>query len=129
MICPAKVSRSTMAAEARVAEGPGPAGERLVRGDGDCRARFSLGEYLELQFGAAAVEFHVTQLIRAACWASQTFQVRGRGSGPRVVAACEVREVDGHRQHASRSGRSAGGAIGAGAMISHRVMTVCATSW
>jgi hypothetical protein len=50
-------------AEPRVGEGLGPAGERLVRGDGDCRSLFSLGEYLEELFGAAAVEFQISQLI------------------------------------------------------------------
>jgi len=46
-----------------VGEGLGPAGERLVRGDRG--TLFSLGEYLEEQFGAAAVEVHVSQLIPA----------------------------------------------------------------
>jgi hypothetical protein len=52
-------------AEPRVGEGPGPAGERLVASDGDRGPFLPLGEHLEEKFGAAAVEFHVSQLVQA----------------------------------------------------------------
>jgi hypothetical protein len=39
-------------------------GEGLVAGDGDGRAFFPHGEHLEEPFGAAPVEFHVSELIR-----------------------------------------------------------------
>src|SRR5271166_5168406 len=52
-------------AEPRIGEGLGPAGERLVGGDGDRRAFLPLSENLEQQFGAAAVQFHVAQLVQA----------------------------------------------------------------
>jgi hypothetical protein len=39
--------------------------ERLVASDGDRGPLLPLGEYLEEKFGAAAVEFHVSQLVQA----------------------------------------------------------------
>jgi hypothetical protein len=52
-------------AEARVGEGAGPFGECGVGSDGDGCFLFPLGEDLEEQFGAAAVQFEVAQLIQA----------------------------------------------------------------
>jgi hypothetical protein len=65
MICPAKVSRSTMAAQSRgsMKVFVQPSGERFVGGDRDGRALFAFGENLEEEFGAAPVEFHVAQFV------------------------------------------------------------------
>ncbi len=52
-------------AEAGVGEGVGPAGECFVAGDGDTGAFLAFGEDLEEQFGVAAVEFHVAELVEA----------------------------------------------------------------
>jgi hypothetical protein len=55
---PPNVSRSTIAAQSRgVGKGLGPAAERFVGGDGDAVVFLPLGEDLEQQLGAAAVEF------------------------------------------------------------------------
>src|SRR6478672_9319420 len=63
MICPAKASRSTIAADSRgSAKGLGPAGERLVGGDRDGRT-LPLRQDLKQQFGATTVEFHVSELV------------------------------------------------------------------
>src|SRR5215469_17872206 len=40
-------------------------GERFVGGDGDRGALLSLGENLEKEFGAAPVEFHIAQFVKA----------------------------------------------------------------
>lgn len=40
-------------------------GERLVARDGDSGAFLALGQNLEEEFGAAAVEFHVAELVQA----------------------------------------------------------------
>src|SRR5205823_3236477 len=50
-------------AKPRIGERLGPARERLVGRDRDRRAFLALGEHLEEQFGAAAVEFHVAELV------------------------------------------------------------------
>jgi hypothetical protein len=50
-------------AESGVGEGLGPAGERLVAGDGDRGFFLAFGEDLEWQLGAAAIELHVAQLV------------------------------------------------------------------
>ena len=61
-----KVSRSTMAAhKPGVGEGLGPAGERLVGGDGDRVLLLAFGEDLEQELGSAAVELHASELIDA----------------------------------------------------------------
>ena len=52
-------------AEARVGEGLGPPGERLVRRDRDGGLLFPLGENLEEKFRAAAIQFHVSEFINA----------------------------------------------------------------
>ncbi|MBB4987381.1 hypothetical protein GGE06_008354 [Streptomyces sp. SFB5A] len=39
--------------------------ERLVRGDGDAVLLLALGQNLEQQLGAVAVEFHVAELVDA----------------------------------------------------------------
>src|SRR5208283_1988798 len=52
-------------AEAGVGEGPGPAAERLVGGDGHACLLLPFRQYLEEQLGAAAVEFHVAELVDA----------------------------------------------------------------
>src|SRR6266498_5182927 len=52
-------------AQTWVGEGLGPAGEGFVGGDGDRGAFLPLGENLEQQLGAAAVKFHVAQLVQA----------------------------------------------------------------
>lgn len=52
-------------AETWVAEGFGPAGEGFVGGDGDGVFLFSLGEDLEEEFSASAVQFHVAQFVDA----------------------------------------------------------------
>jgi hypothetical protein len=62
MMLPPKVRRST---KAGVGEGLGPAGDGLVGGDGDAALSFSFGQDLEEEFGAAAVEFHVAELVDA----------------------------------------------------------------
>jgi hypothetical protein len=54
-----------MAAQPRVGEGLGPAGEWLVARDGDGRAFFALSQNLEQELGSTAVEFRVSQLIQA----------------------------------------------------------------
>ena len=43
----------------------GPAGERLVGGDGDGVLLLTLGQHLEQQLGAAAVQGHVAELVDA----------------------------------------------------------------
>jgi hypothetical protein len=66
MMLPPKVSQSTICgAEPRVGEGFGPAAEAFVGGDRDRRLLLSLGQDLEEQFGAAAVEFHVAEFVDA----------------------------------------------------------------
>lgn len=50
-------------AEARAGEGIGPAGERLVGSDGDAVLLLALGQDLEKQFSAAAIEFDVAQPV------------------------------------------------------------------
>src|SRR6266508_5099934 len=50
-------------AQTWVGEGLGPAGAGFVGGDGDRGAFLPLGENLEQQLGAAAVKFHVAQLV------------------------------------------------------------------
>ena len=83
-----KVRQSTLAAESEVGEGFAPAGERLVRGDRDRVLLLAFGEDLEEEFGAAAVEFHVTQFVDAE-------DVDATVAGDRLVraiasAACSV---------------------------------------
>src|SRR5712691_5429035 len=52
-------------AEPRVGEGGGPFAEGGVGGDRDGGAFLALGEDLEEQLGAAAVELEVAQLVQA----------------------------------------------------------------
>ena len=42
-----------------------PAAEAVVAGDGHRVAFFAFGEYLEQQFGAAPVKFHVSEFVEA----------------------------------------------------------------
>ena len=66
MMLPPKVSRSTMAAQSRgsvkVLVQPE---KRLVGGDRDGVLLLAFGQDLEQQLGAAAVEFHVAELVDA----------------------------------------------------------------
>jgi len=50
-------------ADPRVGGGFRPAGEGLVRGDGDGVVLFLFGEDLEEKLGASAVEFHVAEFV------------------------------------------------------------------
>ena len=50
-------------AEPRVRERVGPTGEGLIRRDRDAVLLFPLGEDLEQEFGASAIEFHVAEFI------------------------------------------------------------------
>ena len=52
-------------AEPGVGEGLGPAAEGLVGGDGDAGFLLPFGQDLEEELGAAAVEFHVAELVDA----------------------------------------------------------------
>src|SRR5690348_4642981 len=52
-------------AEAGVGEGLGPAAEALVGRDRDAGLFLPLGQDLEEELGAAAVEFHVAELVDA----------------------------------------------------------------
>src|SRR5580704_5100519 len=52
-------------AQARVGEGLGPAAEGLVGRDRDAGLFLPFGEDLEEELGAAAVEFHVAELVDA----------------------------------------------------------------
>jgi hypothetical protein len=65
MIWPAKVSRSTIAAQSRGSvKVLVPSGERFVGRDGDRQSLLSFGQDLEEEFGATPVEFHVSQLVQ-----------------------------------------------------------------
>ena len=66
MMVASKVSRSTIAAQRRgsVKVLVQPL-KRLVGGDGDAGFLLALGQDLEQQLGAAAVEFHVAELVDA----------------------------------------------------------------
>jgi hypothetical protein len=51
-------------AEAQVGESFGPAGERFVGSDGDGVLLVPFGEDLEEEFGAAPVQFRITELLK-----------------------------------------------------------------
>jgi hypothetical protein len=52
-------------AQPGVGEGLGPAGERLVGGDSNGVLLLAFGEDLEQEFGTAAVELHISELVDA----------------------------------------------------------------